>query len=107
MLPVGFGMVWWSDTLPSDKWMLSGGTLTPGTHDAAIAFFGGTALPDVKGRVIVGKDTGTAAFNALYRTGGAATHTLLTACLLYTSYKEKMKKCLLWPSYVTESGRAS
>lgn len=79
MLPVGFGMVWWSDTLPSDKWMLSGGTLTPGTHDAAIAFFGGTALPDVKGRVIVGKDTGTAAFNALYRTGGAATHTLLTA----------------------------
>ena len=30
-------------------------------------------------RVIVGKDTGTAAFNALYRTGGAATHTLLTA----------------------------
>lgn len=71
MLPVGFGMVWWSDTLPSDKWMLAGGTLTPGTHDAAIAFFGGTTLPDVKGRVIVGKDTGTAAFNALYRTGGA------------------------------------
>ena len=53
--------------------MLAGGTLTPGTHDAAIAFFGGTTLPDVKGRVIVGKDTGTAAFNALYRTGGAQT----------------------------------
>ncbi|MFQ7281986.1 MAG: phage baseplate protein, partial [Christensenellales bacterium] len=71
--PVGMGLVWWSDTLPSDKWMLAGGTLTPGTHDAAIAFFGGTTLPDVKGRVIVGKDTGTAAFNALYRTGGAQT----------------------------------
>ena len=27
MLPVGFGMVWWSDTLPSGKWRLSGGTL--------------------------------------------------------------------------------
>ena len=79
LCPVGMGLVWWSDTLPSDKWMLAGGTLTPGTHDAAIAFFGGTTLPDVKGRVIVGKDTGTAAFNALYRTGGAATHTLLTA----------------------------
>ena len=72
LCPVGMGLVWWSDTLPSDKWMLSGGTLTPGTHDAAIAFFGGTTLPDVKGRVIVGKDTGTAAFNALYRTGGAS-----------------------------------
>lgn len=71
LCPVGMGLVWWSDTLPSDKWMLAGGTLTPGTHDAAIAFFGGTTLPDVKGRVIVGKDTGTAAFNALYRTGGA------------------------------------
>ena len=79
LCPVGMGLVWWSDTLPSDKWMLAGGTLTPGTHDAAIAFFGGTTLPDVKGRVFVGKDTGTAAFNALYRTGGAATHTLLTA----------------------------
>lgn len=73
LCPVGMGLVWWSDTLPSDKWMLAGGTLTPGTHDAAIAFFGGTTLPDVKGRVIVGKDTGTAAFNALYRTGGAQT----------------------------------
>lgn len=71
LCPIGMGLAWWSDTLPSDKWMLAGGTLTPGTHDAAIAFFGGTALPDVKGRVIVGKDTGTAAFNALYRTGGA------------------------------------
>nr|DAR70731.1 MAG TPA: Baseplate structural protein [Caudoviricetes sp.] len=79
LCPIGMGLAWWSDTLPSDKWMLAGGTLTPGTHDEAIAFFGGTALPDVKGRVIVGKDTGTAAFNALYRTGGAATHTLLTA----------------------------
>lgn len=73
MLPIGFGMTWWSDTLPSDKWMLSGGTLTPGVHDEAIAFFGGNTLPDVKGRVIVGKDSDTAAFNTLYRTGGAQT----------------------------------
>lgn len=79
LCPVGMGLVWWSDTLPSEKWMLAGGTLTEGVHDEAIAFFGGNTLPDVKGRVIVGKDTGTAAFNALYRTGGSATHTLLTA----------------------------
>ena len=46
-------------------------------HDEAIAFFGGTALPEVKGRTIVGKDESVAAFNALYRTGGAATHTLV------------------------------
>ncbi len=72
LCPVGMGLVWWSDTLPSEKWMLAGGTLTEGVHDEAIAFFGGNTLPDVKGRVIVGKDTGTAAFNALYRTGGAA-----------------------------------
>ena len=71
LCPIGMGLVWWSDTMPSDKWMLSGGTLTPGVHDEAIAFFGGNTLPDVKGRVIVGKDADTAAFNALYRTGGA------------------------------------
>lgn len=70
MLPIGYGMVWWSDTLPSSRWMMSGGTLTPGMHDAAIAFFGGTTLPDVKGRAIVGKDTSQAEFNELYRTGG-------------------------------------
>ncbi len=69
LCPVGMGLVWWSDTLPSDKWMLAGGTLTPGTRRGH-RVFGGTTLPDVKGRVIVGKDTGTAAFNALYRTGG-------------------------------------
>lgn len=73
LCPVGMGLVWWSDTLPSDKWMLSGGTLTPGVHDEAIAFFGGNTLPDVKGRVIVGKDADITAFNALYRTGGAQT----------------------------------
>lgn len=77
LCPVGMGLVWWSDTLPSSKWMFAGGTLVAGTHDEAIAFFGGTTLPEVKGRTIVGKDESVAAFNALYRTGGAATHTLV------------------------------
>ena len=31
----------------------------------------------MKGRTIVGKDESVAAFNALYRTGGAAMHTLV------------------------------
>ena len=77
LCPVGMGLVWWSDTLPSSKWMFAGGTLVEGTHDDAIAFFGGTALPEVKGRTIVGKDESVTAFNALYRTGGAASHTLV------------------------------
>lgn len=77
LCPVGMGLVWWSDTLPSSKWMFAGGTLVAGTHDEAIAFFGGTTLPEVKGRTIVGKDESASAFNALYRTGGAATHTLV------------------------------
>lgn len=77
LCPVGMGLVWWSDTLPSSKWMFAGGTLVAGTHDDAIAFFGGTTLPEVKGRTIVVKDESVAAFNALYRTGGAATHTLV------------------------------
>ena len=77
LCPIGMGMVWWSDTLPSEQWMFAGGTLTPGIHDEAIAFFGGNTLPDVKGRVIVGKDDTMAQFNELYRTGGSATHTLV------------------------------
>lgn len=77
LCPVGMGLVWWSDTLPSEKWLWAGSALTAGVHDEAIAFFGGTALPEVKGRTIVGKDESVAAFNALYRTGGAATHTLV------------------------------
>lgn len=77
LCPIGMGLVWWSDTLPSSKWMFAGGTLVAGTHDDAIAFFGGTTLPEVKGRTIVGKDESVAAFNALYRTGGAASHTLV------------------------------
>ena len=77
LCPIGMGLVWWSDTLPSSKWMFAGGTLVEGTHDEAIAFFGGTTLPEVKGRTIVGKDESVAAFNALYRTGGAASHTLV------------------------------
>lgn len=77
LCPVGMGLVWWSDTLPSSKWMFAGGTLVAGKHDDAIAFFGGTTLPEVKGRTIVGKDESVAAFNALYRTGGAASHTLV------------------------------
>ena len=77
LCPVGMGLVWWSDTLPSEKWLWAGSALTAGVHDEAIAFFGGTTLPEGKGRTIVGKDESVAAFNALYRTGGAASHTLV------------------------------
>lgn len=92
LLPVGFGMTWWSDTLPSNKWKTEGGTLSPGTHDEAIAFFGGRKLPQVRGKVVVCKDKNDAAFNELCRTGGEAAHKLLPSELASHTHSVAMDR---------------
>jgi hypothetical protein len=67
-MPIGFNMPWWSDTLPSSKYLfMEGQSLT--AYPAAQAVFGAN-LPDLRGRVMVHKST-DAEFNAIGKTSGS------------------------------------
>lgn len=83
-IPAGSIMAWGGSTAPTN-WMLADGTavsrttyaslfaaigITYGSGDGSTTF----NLPDLRGRVGVGKNTGT--FTTLGSTGGAETHTL-------------------------------
>lgn len=70
VLPVGFTTIWWSDTLPSDKWAF-GNTSIPSSCTKARQIWG-TTTPDITGRVVVDKGTDTH-FNTLKQTGGEIT----------------------------------
>ncbi len=66
-MPVGFNMPWWSDMLPSSKYMFMEGQPLVG-HPYAQAVFGDN-LPDLRGRVMVHKST-DAEFDTLKKIGG-------------------------------------
>lgn len=72
-MPVGFNMPWWSDTLPSSKYMFMEGQSLEGYPYAQAVF--GDSLPDLRGRVLVHKSADTE-FNAIKKTGGEKAHTL-------------------------------
>ena len=67
VMPVGTTWVWWSDTLPSDKWVF-GNTSIP-TNCTKARQIWGTKTPDTPGRVIVDKSSDTE-FNTVAKTGG-------------------------------------
>jgi microcystin-dependent protein len=86
-LPAGSVMQWLTNTPPAN-WAVADGSLRSRVTDASLFAIIGTtygvgdgtttfALPDLRGRVPVGKDAGT--FGALAGTGGAETHTLTEA----------------------------
>jgi microcystin-dependent protein len=86
-LPAGSVMQWLTNTPPAN-WVVADGSLRSRVTDASLFAIIGTtygvgdgsttfALPDLRGRVPVGKDAGT--FGTLAGTGGAETHTLTTA----------------------------
>lgn len=86
-LPAGSIMAWGTNTPPAN-WLLADGTaVSRSTYSSLFAVIGtqygtgdGTTtfnLPDLRGRVPVGKNGGT--FGTLGATGGAETHTLTTA----------------------------
>lgn len=72
-MPVGFNMPWWSDVLPSLKYMFMEGQLLVG-YPYAKAVFGDT-LPDLRGRVMVHKGT-YSGLTSIGNTGGNETHIL-------------------------------
>jgi hypothetical protein len=67
-MPVGFSMPWWSDTLPSSKYMFMEGQSLASYPEAKAVF--GNNLPDLRGRVMVHKSTDTE-FDAILETGGS------------------------------------
>jgi microcystin-dependent protein len=82
-------MAWGSDTIPSNWLLCDGSAISRSTYASLFAAIGtqygsgdGTTtfnLPDIKGRTIVGKDSGQTEFDTLGEQGGAKTHTLTTA----------------------------
>lgn len=86
-LPAGSVMQWLTNTPPAN-WAVADGSLRSRVTDASLFAIIGTtygvgdgtttfALPDLRGRVPVGKNAGT--FGTLGATGGAETHTLTEA----------------------------
>lgn len=89
LVPVG-GVTQFAGAAAPSGWLLcDGAAVSRSAYAALFAVLGTTygagdgsttfALPDLKGRVPVGLDTGQAEFDALAETGGAKTHTLSVA----------------------------
>jgi microcystin-dependent protein len=76
LVPTGCIMQWATNTPPSG-WLLCDGQSTSGY--AALASIVGASVPDLRGRVPVGRNSGT--FGTLGATGGAETVTLTNAQL--------------------------
>lgn len=76
VMPVGTMWPWWSDTLPSDKWVF-GNTNIPTSCTKARQIWG-TKTPDTAGRVVVDKSSDTE-FNTLGKTGGEISSELYAA----------------------------
>lgn len=88
-LPVGSVVEWYSDTIPED-WLLCNGQAVSRTDYADLFSILGTKygtgngsttfnLPNLQGRVPVGKDSNDTEFNTLGKTGGEKAHTLTVA----------------------------
>lgn len=88
-MPVGFNMPWWSDTLPSNKYMFMEGQSLASYPEARAVF--GDYLPDLRGRVLVHKSTDSTVFptDAIKATGGSRymqAHAHIGRRAAYTSY---------------------
>ena len=76
-----------TDTPPTGYLLCDGASLLRASYSALFTLIGTTYgsadgthfnVPNIKGKVIVGKDTGQTEFDVLGETGGAKTHTLQT-----------------------------
>lgn len=87
--PIGSVEMWMTDTPPMGWLLMQGQAVSRVTHSILFALWGTTFgsgdgsttfnLPNLKGRVPVGKDSAQSEFNVLGETGGAKTHTLTVA----------------------------
>jgi microcystin-dependent protein len=91
LLPAGLEALWAGAVAPAGWHLEDGSALLRATFAALFAAIGTTYgagngsttfnLPDMRGRVPVGRDTGQSEFDVLGETGGSKTHTLTTAQL--------------------------
>ena len=73
LIPTGAMMMWYTNTAPTG-WLLCNGQSTTGYPELAAIV--GANVPNLKGRVPVGRDAAQTEFDVLGETGGAKTHTL-------------------------------
>ena len=73
VMPVGTMWTWWSDTLPSDKWVFGNTDIPVGCTKARQIW--GAKTPDTAGRVIVDKSSDPE-FNTVGKTGGSKEQSL-------------------------------
>lgn len=88
-LPAGSIVQWGSNTIPTNWLLCDGSAVLRSAWPSLFAAIGTTYgagdgtttfnLPNLKGRVAVGRDSAQAEFDVLGKTGGAKTHTLTTA----------------------------
>jgi len=85
-VPTGSMVMWYTASAPTGWLFCNGTTFDAGTYPALNTLLGGNTLPDLKGRMPIGvgqgstaEGGGTGTDRALAATGGAETHTLLTA----------------------------
>jgi len=85
---IGEVRVWTTTTAPSADWMICDGSAISRTTYSALFALVGTAfgvgdgsttfnIPNLKGRIPVGRDSGQTEFDTIGETGGAKTHTLV------------------------------
>lgn len=87
--PTGSMLLWTTNTPPSNWLIADGSAVSRATYAALYSVIGTTYgsgdgsttfnLPNLKGSVPVGRDTGQTEFDTLAETGGAKTHTLTIA----------------------------
>jgi microcystin-dependent protein len=85
-IPAGAMMAWASDVVPANWLLCDGSAVSRSTYASLFAAVGTTYgsgdgtttfnLPNLKGKTIVGRDSGQTEFDTLGETGGAKTHTL-------------------------------
>ena len=88
-MPTGALLAWSTNSAPTGYLLCDGTAVSRTTYSALFAVVGTTYgvgdgsttfnLPDIRGRIPVGRDAGQAEFDTLAETGGAKTHTLVTA----------------------------
>ena len=101
-VPAGTMLIWPTDTAPYGYLLCDGRAIARATYAGLFSVIGtqygagdGSAtfnLPNLNGRVVVGKDASDADFNALAKTGGEKSHTLTAAEMPPHSHSTAMYK---------------
>lgn len=72
-VPVGTIVAYWGSGAPAGWLVCNGGSFSAGTYPDLATLLGGTTLPNLKGRVVVGIDAAQTEFDTLGETGGSKT----------------------------------